>query len=130
MMRGFSMRNLVLVPTALALGLMATGADLVLKSGSASRADTLSMDQQTKIGEIITDEQTTPLSNVNFSVSIGGIVPAQVFLRPLPLDVHRLAPQFVGYSYIVVEELIAIVEPDTRKIVEVLPRWHRQEGKP
>ncbi len=82
------------------------------------------------LGEIITNERTTPLSNVNFSVSIGGIVPEQVLLRPLPLDVHQLAPQFVGYSFIVVEELIAIVEPHTRKIVEVLPRWRHQEGKP
>ena len=107
-----------------------TGADLVLESGSAARANSLSMDQQIKIGEIITNEQTTPLSNVNFSVSIGGIVPEQVLLRPLPLDVHQLAPQFVGYSFIVVEELIAIVEPHTRKIVEVLPRWRHQKGRP
>ncbi|HYS86979.1 MAG TPA: DUF1236 domain-containing protein [Bradyrhizobium sp.] len=130
MMKGFSMRNLVLIAIALASGLMATGADLVLESGSAARANSLSMDQQIKIGEIITNERTTPLSNVNFSVSIGGIVPEQVLLRPLPLDVHQLAPQFVGYSFIVVEELIAIVEPHTRKIVEVLPRWRHQEGKP
>ena len=124
------MRNLVLIAIALASGLMATGADLVLESGSAARANSLSMDQQIKIGEIITNERTTPLSNVNFSVSIGGIVPEQVLLRPLPLDVHQLAPQFVGYRFIVVEELIAIVEPHTRKIVEVLPRWRHQEGKP
>ena len=123
------MRNLVLIAIALASGLMATGADLVLESGSAARADSLSMDQQIKIGEIITNERTTPLSNVNFSVSIGGIVPEHL-LRPLPLDVHQLAPQFVGYSFIVVEELIAIVEPHTRKIVEVLPRWRHQEGRP
>ncbi len=90
------MRNLVLIAIALASGLMATGADLVLESGSAARANSLSMDQQIKIGEIITNERTTPLSNVNFSVSIGGIVPEQVLLRPLPLDVHQLAPQFVG----------------------------------
>src|SRR5260370_763784 len=129
MMKGFSMRNLVLIAIALASGLMATGADLVLESGSAARADSLSMDQQIKIGEIITNERTTPLSNVNFSVSIGGIMPEHL-LRPLPLDVHQLAPQFVGYSFIVVEELIAIVEPHTRKIVEVLPRWRHQEGRP
>src|SRR5260370_8576447 len=129
MMKGFSMRNLVLIAIALASGVMASGAGLVLESGSAARADSLSMDQQIKIGEIITNERTTPLSNVNFSVSIGGIVPEHL-LRPLPLDVHQLAPQFVGYSFIVVEELIAIVEPHTRKIVEVLPRWRHQEGRP
>jgi hypothetical protein len=53
------------------------------------------MDQLAKIGEIITNERTTPLSNVNFSVSIGGVVPEQMLLRPR-LDVHQLAPQFLG----------------------------------
>ncbi len=88
------------------------------------------MAQQVKIGEIIANERTTPLSNVKFSVSIGGVVPEQVLLRPLPLEVHQLAPQFLGYSYIVVEELIVIVDPHSRKIVEALPRWRPQEGRP
>ena len=42
---------------------------------------------------------------------------------------EELAPQFRGFSYIAVDEVIAVVEGGTRKIVIVIPRWRRQENK-
>ena len=51
MMKGFSMRNLVPVATALAFGVMATSADLVLESGSASKADSLSWLNKSKLAK-------------------------------------------------------------------------------
>jgi hypothetical protein len=40
-----------------------------------------------------------------------------------------VAPELRGLRYIVVEELIAIVEKPTRKIVVVFPRWGEQQNK-
>jgi hypothetical protein len=37
-----------------------------------------------------------------------------------------LAPQLRGFSYVVVEELVAIVDPRTRKVEIVFPRWGKQ----
>jgi hypothetical protein len=40
-----------------------------------------------------------------------------------------VAPELRGFGYIVVEELIAIVDQPARKIVVVFPRWGEQQNK-
>ena len=63
-----------------------------------------------------------PLTNVNFSLSVGTAVPRDVRLQTLPADVVEIVPQYRGYSFFVVRDEIVIVEPSTYKIVTVLPR--------
>jgi len=87
----------------------------------------LTMDQQIKAAEIITNAEKAPLANVGFTLAIGTIVPVDVPLRPVPSDAEELAPQLRGLSYVAVEELIAIVEPRGRKIVAVLLRGRPQK---
>ena len=50
-------------------------------------------------------------------------VPAEIQVHSLPAEAEKLAPQLRGFGYVVVEELVAIVEPRTRKIEVVFPRW-------
>jgi Protein of unknown function (DUF1236) len=119
------MHKLVIVITTLQVMLTAAAA----QSGSespASKANSLSMEQQEKIGEIITNAQTKPLTNVRFPISIDSVVPEEVPLQPLPSSAEELAPRFRGFSYVAVDEVIAIVEGGTRKIAIVIPRWRRQ----
>jgi hypothetical protein len=112
---------------ALGLGVAAAVAEeSVAEPGSGRKPDTLSLEQVVKLSNTITNENAAPLSNVNFPVSIDSVVPGQISLRPLPSSANAAAPQFTGDSYIVVEELIAIVEPKTRKIVAVVPRARSQ----
>ena len=42
------------------------------------------------------------------------------------MDAKKLAPQLDGYGCIVFEELVAIVDQNTRKIAIVIPRWRQQ----
>jgi hypothetical protein len=91
----------------------------------ASKADSLSLEQKTKISEIIT-ERTPPLEGGSFPISVDGLVPSDVRLNSLPPEAEQLAPQLRGFSYVVVEELVAIVDPRTRKVEIVFPRWGRQ----
>ncbi len=119
------MRNSVVVAVTLVLITAAT-AQGPSEPGPAPKPDTLSLEQLSKIGTLITKEQSARLSNINFPVSIGAVVPEQVPLQPLPPSVNELAPQFRGHSYIIVEELIAIIDPKTRTIVAALPRWREQ----
>ena len=63
-----------------------------------------------------------PLNNVNFSLSVGTVVPRDVRFQLLPADVVEILPQYRGYSFIVVRDDIVIVEPSSYKIVDVLPR--------
>jgi len=66
-----------------------------------------------------------PINNVNFSLSVGTVVPRDVRFQPLPADVVEILPQYRGYSFFVVRDDIVIVEPSTNKIVDVLPRTGR-----
>ena len=52
-----------------------------------------------------------------FAKELVRVLPEPVPLQPLPPSVNELAPQFRGHSYIIVEELIAIIDPNTRTIV-------------
>jgi hypothetical protein len=62
------------------------------------------------------------VTNVNFSLSVGTVVPRDVHFQPLPAEVVEVMPQYRGYNFIVVREDIVIVEPSTYRIVDLLPR--------
>jgi hypothetical protein len=66
-----------------------------------------------------------PINNVNFSLSVGTVVPRDVRFQPLPAEVVEILPQYRGYDFFVVRDDIVIVEPSTYKIVDVLPRTGR-----
>ena len=122
------MRKLLIIMAALEFILQPAAAQSTSEP-LAAKANSLSIEQQAKIGEIITNEEAKPLTHVDFSVSIDSVVPEAVPLRPLPSRIEELVPQFRGLNYIAVDEVIAIVEGGKRKIVIVVPRWRRQENK-
>ena len=115
-------RTLILVA---ALCLVAFAASAQAPS-AAPKADDLSLEQKTKISQLIT-RQTPPLGNQNFAIAVAATVPADVQVHSLPSDAEQVAPQLRGHGYIVVEELVAIVDPKTRKVEMVFPRWGEQK---
>jgi hypothetical protein len=79
-------------------------------------------EQQTKsISTAIAREKVNPVTNVNFSISIGTAVPRTVRLQPLSAEINSIVPQYRGYNYFVTRDQIVIVEPTSYKIVTVLP---------
>jgi hypothetical protein len=94
----------------------------------AEPAQPLSLDQQSKISEIVTNQTPQPLSGIDFSVAPDVVVPQKVALQRLPAEAEKVAPQLQGYSYLAVEELVAIVDTNSRKIVSVMQRMRRQEN--
>lgn len=82
----------------------------------------LSESQRTRVSESISRLNVKPVTNVNFSLSVGTVVPRDVHFQPLPAAVVEVMPQYRGYNFIVVREDIVIVDPATYKIVDVLPR--------
>jgi hypothetical protein len=81
--------------------------------------------QRTRVTESITRLNASPVTNVNFSLSVGTVVPRDIRLQPLPADVVEIVPQYRGYNFVVVRDEIVIVEPSSYKIVDVLPRSGR-----
>jgi hypothetical protein len=77
--------------------------------------------QRTRISQSVSHLNVQPLTNVNFSLSVGTVVPRDVRLQPLPADVVEIVPQYRGYDFVLVRDEIVIVEPSNYKIVAVLP---------
>jgi hypothetical protein len=103
----------------------ALGVAIAQPTGTAGNPS-LSLDQQSRISEIITNQTPQPLTGINFSIAPDVVVPPDVALQRLPAEAEKLTPQFQGYSYLAVEELVAIVDTNSRRISNVMQRMRRQ----
>lgn len=95
--------------------------DPATRPGGDKSAAQLNDDQRTKIGKTIKTQNVKRVTNVNFNVSVGTVVPGTVAFYPLPSNVVAVVPAYRGYLYFVVGDEIVIVHPRTRAIVAVIP---------
>jgi hypothetical protein len=77
--------------------------------------------QRTRVSESVSHLNVRPLTNVNFSVSVGTAIPRDVHLQQLPADVVEVVPQYRGYNFVLVRDEIVIVDPASYQIVATLP---------
>jgi len=90
--------------------------------GGAGGSAQITSEQRTRISSVIkTRSSEARVSNVNFSVSVGTVVPRTVKLVALPDEVITIHPAWRGYRFFIVNDQIVVVEPDTLRIVAVLP---------
>jgi hypothetical protein len=89
-------------------------------TGQAGAAAKLSSEQRTKITTVIRDQHVAPVTNVNFSISVGTRVPRDVSFHPLPTEIVTIYPDWRGYEFILVRDQIVVVDPRTFEIVAVL----------
>jgi hypothetical protein len=91
-------------------------------TGQAGAAAKLSTEQRTKITTVIRNEHVAPVNNVDFSISVGTRIPRErISLRPLPVEVVTIYPEWRGYEFFLVRDEIIVVDPKTLEIVAVLP---------
>jgi hypothetical protein len=76
--------------------------------------------ERTRISTAVSRLHVRPLTNVNFRVSVGAVIPASVRFRPLPAEIVAIVPQYRGYDFVLVRDQIVIIEPRTHRIVEVM----------
>jgi hypothetical protein len=90
----------------------------------------VSEQQRTSVRERLTKTRVEK-TRVNISINIGTAVPRSVRLHTLPVAIVSIAPEYRGYSYIVLEdETIVIVNPRTYVIVDYIPvGTHRVERR-
>jgi Protein of unknown function (DUF1236) len=95
--------------------------DQTTQRGQTTSA-TVNDQQRTQIIEKLRSDRTAARTtqNLNIQVNIGQQLPPRVRPRLLPPDIVRIAPQYRGYEYTVVEDEIVIVEPRSRRVVDVL----------
>lgn len=89
-------------------------------TGQAGASAKLSSEQRTKITTVIRDQHVAPVTNVNFSISVGARVPRDVSFHPLPMEIVSIYPDWRGYEFILVRDQIIVVDPRTFEIVAVL----------
>jgi len=87
------------------------------KSGAPAA---LSGEQHAKIWSTLRGEKAERLTNVEFSTTVGGVIPATVHLYRLPVSIVEYVPQYRDYEYILVGDEILIVDPRTLRIVAVI----------
>ncbi len=81
----------------------------------------LNAEQKTKIRASVLQGSGTPrVTNVNFTISVGTVVPRTVRLAPISPVLVEVHPAWRGYMYFVVGDEIIVVEPRTLQIVAVL----------
>src|SRR5206468_11174938 len=85
-------------------------------SSNVNVSANLNESQRVRVTESISKLNVAPINNVNFSLSVGTVVPRDVRFQPLPAEVVEVMPQYRGYSFFVVRDDIVIVEPSTYKI--------------
>ena len=61
-------------------------------------------------------------TDINIRVNVGERLPERVRPRRLPDDIVTIVPEYRGYDYTVVNDEIAIVDPRSREIVDVIPQ--------
>ncbi|WP_186417174.1 DUF1236 domain-containing protein [Bosea sp. CS1GBMeth4] len=66
--------------------------------------------------------EVRPVQNLGVSVSVGAELPSRVQLQPLPSEIAAIRPQYRDYRYTVSDREIVIVDPRSRRIVEVIER--------
>ena len=92
-----------------------TGQGAAGSSGSA-----LTSEQRTKISTTIRQTNVRPVTNVNFRISVGTVVPRSVTLHPLPAAVIEVYPEWRPYRFVLVGDQILVIDPATHQIVAVL----------
>lgn len=89
-------------------------------TGQAGAGAKLSGDQRTKITTVIRSQHVTPVTSVNFSISVGTRVPRDASFHPLPAEVVTIYPEWRGYEFILVHDQILVIDPQTFEIVAIL----------
>jgi len=89
-------------------------------TGQAGAGAKLTTEQRTTIRTSITRQNIRPVTNVNFSISVGTRVPRTVSFHPLPVEVITIYPAWRGYEFFLVGGEIVVVNPRTLEIVAVL----------
>jgi len=90
------------------------------ESGSVS----IDSQKQTRIQDSLRNQHAENITHADFDVRVGVSVPDRYRFNPLPEEVVSIVPEYRGYDYIMVNNEIVILEPQTHKIVYTM-----QEGR-
>ena len=74
--------------------------------------------------------QRLPRSQLNVALAIGSRIPRRHRLYRFTPALLALVPMYAAYSYLVVDDTICVVDPETYAIVDMIPASIEQAGPP
>ena len=80
----------------------------------------LNTEQKAKIRSTVLTANAPRVTNVNFSINVGTVVPRSVRLVAVPAPLIEIHPAWRGFMYFVHGDEIIIVEPGTLRIVAIV----------
>lgn len=86
---------------------------------SDSRTAPMSIQQRQRVRAIIL-EQRVPTATISGRVAVGTTLPADVELHPVPQTLYTEVPSIRNYRYVHWNDRIVLVEPSSRKIVQII----------
>jgi Protein of unknown function (DUF1236) len=95
--------------------------------GERSRTDTnvnveINEQQRSRIRDVVVSRRNIPrVSNVNFDIRVGTVVPRTVRFVTVPEEIVRIYPRYRRHRIVIVGDEILIIDPVTFRIVAVLP---------
>jgi hypothetical protein len=100
-----------------------TGTKAFGQAGAQGRV-ALSSQQRARIHDIVIKQNLTSrfrVTNVNFSISVGVVVPRSFRLFVIPEDIVFIIPRFRDFRFFVFDDELVIVDPVTFTIVAIIP---------
>lgn len=100
------------------LGIVAASA-LVASSAAFAQVSaqvTIGQPEQTRIKEYVVKEKMKPVT-IKEKVIVGATLPADVELNTAPND---WGPSVTKYSYVYTDNHVVLVEPSTRRVVQII----------
>ena len=89
-------------------------------SGPAAAVAAPPAEKRAQIVSAIKQEKVEAVTNVNFSISVGAMVPSTVRFYSVPSQIVTIYPEWSGYEYILVNGRYLIVRPRTHEIVYII----------
>ena len=89
-------------------------------SGPAAAAAAPPAEKRTQIVSTIKQEKVQEVTNVNFNITIGAMVPSTVHYYRLPSRIVEIYPEWSGYEFILVRGKYIILRPRTHEIVYII----------
>lgn len=90
---------------------------------TATNTNQLAPQKKVQISETLNRTRVAPPErNLNVTINVGIVVPPRVRFHPLPREIWSIEPRYRDYDYFTTEEDIVIIEPRTRRVVDLIPR--------
>lgn len=109
-------RTLLAGIAVLALACPALAQTTTVTTPGASATITLAPEQRTKIKEYVVEKRVKP-ATIRERVTVGATLPADVELVEVPSD---WGPNLSRYRYVYSGDDVILVEPSTRRVVQVI----------